>query len=159
MRVGDSRTLEGPGLVPAQDHRRVDVDVRTGLVAVRVVDRDSTANGGQLREDEELHGDVQGLFVWRPNSDGYGAASRPCAMWRHAFPCVVMNNGPATDEVTPRTVPEPYADAAFTSGGGFGGGGSGAAGEIASDSRNFTGGPNFDPWAWVITKPGYGFGG
>lgn len=158
MRLGDSRTLEGPGLVPAQDHRRVDVDVRAGLVAVRVVDRDSTANGGQLREDEELHGDVQGLFVWRPGAGEYGAAARPCAMWRHAFPCVVKPNGPTIEEITPSGIPEPYQDAAMT-GGGLNGGGSGAAGEIGADSRNWTAGPSFDPWGNLITKPtGPGFG-
>lgn len=150
--AGDSRAMDGPGLIPAQDHRRIEVDARALRVAIRIIDRDSAEQGGALREHEELHGDVQGLFVWPA-----AGQARPCAMWRHSFPCVVRPNGPTIEEITPRTIPAPYEDAALT-GGGYGGGGS-VAGDIAADSRTFVGGPSFDPWGNLIVKPGGpGFG-
>src|SRR5262245_62782023 len=98
-KLGDSRTLEGPGLIPAQDHRRdIDVEKRAAHVAVRVVDQTEDFVRYHI-DDEELRGDVQGLSVWA--LDDRNTAPRPCVMWRHAWPSMVEEFGDAYTEEPP----------------------------------------------------------
>lgn len=136
--LGDSRALEGPGIIPAQDHRDgIAVDARAGRIAVRIVD---------LREDplprhvhdERLQGDIQGLCVWTLNDNARYA--RECVMWRHAWPAMVKPFGDAATEEPPATDSFPVftgdAGGPSTPVGGSGGGSSGVAGEISADWRS-----------------------
>lgn len=98
MFLGDSRTMEGPGLIPAQDHRpQIGADARALRIAVRIIDRRPASDLAAHVQDEEIAGDIQGLAVWRQEG-----TRRPMAVWRHAYPCVVLLRGSGIDgPVTP----------------------------------------------------------
>jgi len=99
MFLGDSRCMDGPGIVPAQDHRRdIELDVRSARVAVRIIDSRTDPLVRHIYEDG-TQGDIQGLSMWA--LDGRNTVPRPCVMWRHAWPSMVEEFGDSLTEEPP----------------------------------------------------------
>lgn len=131
-KLGSSLTLEGPGIIPAQDHRPdIDIEKRACHVAARVIDmRDDFVR--YHVDDEELRGDVQGLSVW--TLDDRSTSPRPCVMWRHAWPSMVEGFGDAFTEEPPPA--DAFPSFPETPGGGGGGGSdSWTPGNVTLDPR------------------------
>jgi hypothetical protein len=99
-KLGSSLTLEGPGLVPAQDHRPdIDLEKRATIVAVRVIDQTEDFVRYHI-DDEELRGYVHGLSVWGLDDRG-ATRPQPCVVWRHAWPSIIEEFGDADLEEPP----------------------------------------------------------
>jgi hypothetical protein len=157
-KLGDSRTMEGPGLIPAQDHRPdIDLEKRACQIAVRIVDQTEDFVRYHV-DDEELRGYVHGLSVWGLDDSG-STSPQPCVMWRHAWPSMVEPFGDAYLEEPPPA--DAFPSFPSTPGGGSagsldrGGWSPGGGGNVVidprqriggSDSSN-TGGPNA-PGGW-----------
>lgn len=135
MRTGDSRALDGPGIIPAQDHRKgIDPDVRALQICARIMDRDKD---GRDREDEAIHGDRQGISVWEQEGD-----RRPMAAWREVRLCVVVGFDGYTGSGAGDGGDEPgaaftggYAGGGYDTGDGSGGGGGGGGNNLAVGSN------------------------
>lgn len=120
-KLGDSRSMEGPGIVPAQDHRvNVRPSERSSHVATRVIDTMEEDGVRYHVDDRELRGDVQGCSVWE--IDDKSTSPRACVMWRHAWPCVVreFGDGYTEDPPPPDSFPD-FVGGPSTPGSGSGG--------------------------------------
>ena len=153
MFLGDSRRTMGPGIIPAQDYRKdIELDTRNLLIACRVIDRkiDPTL---RYTLDETLTGDVHGLSVWEVSDSSTN--SRMCAMWRHAWPCVIYEFGDGYTE----DPPPPDAFPEFTPGGGTGAQTPGGGGQedAATGPGRWHRKQNGD-WVWIPQPIGGGSG-
>lgn len=119
-KLGVSDSLEGPGVVPAQDHRPdVEIDKLAAHVVCRILDVTDQDFVRKHVYDETLLGDERGLSVWELGDlpGGYGnQGGRTAVMWRHAWGCATQEFGDGDIEDPPS--PDPYLE--VTPGGGDG---------------------------------------
>lgn len=106
----DSRAPGGMGVIPAQDHRPVEVDERSFLYLFRVVTE--RTRYGEWGADREVRGDLTGATWWK-------ASSRPISGYRFCWPSVVMARGGGAGgdtATTPENIPNDPLSAITPSG-------------------------------------------
>jgi hypothetical protein len=107
--IGDSRTMQGAGILPLQHHRiktsavKFPLHHRAGLIATRIVDRKIKVRGkdvGHWVYDERTPGDVLGGLFWDVKR-GIGIDERPIPAWMFSAPVIVF----ASDNDKDRAIP------------------------------------------------------
>lgn len=88
--LSDSRSPRGIGILILQHadyHKKgFSIDLRGGLLAARVMDRDDEGDGlGSWYYDPDSVGDLNGGFLW-PNVKGLSGSARPIPGWAFAWP-------------------------------------------------------------------------